>query len=97
MCAPVLDGNVHRLLSRVLALHASPKAKKTLDLLWSAAEAMVEDSSQPGDINQALIELGSTVCKVKDPICGSCPMKDGCGAYKEFNVSNHFFGCLYKR
>lgn len=37
-----LDGNVHRLLSRFLALHASPKAKPTLDVLWAAAQTMVE-------------------------------------------------------
>ncbi|THV07111.1 DNA glycosylase [Dendrothele bispora CBS 962.96] len=91
---PVLDGNVHRLLSRLLALHASPKAKPTLDVLWRAAEALVQDvgtvssSSQvksnsyhPGDINQALIELGSTVCKVKDPLCDSCPLRHRCHAY----------------
>ncbi|EGN92517.1 hypothetical protein SERLA73DRAFT_164044 [Serpula lacrymans var. lacrymans S7.3] len=62
-CVPVLDGNVHRLLSRVLALHAPPKSKKTLDILWAGAGVMVKDSKRPGDINQALIELGSTVCK----------------------------------
>lgn len=86
VCAPVLDGNVHRLLSRILAIHASPKAKKVLDLLWAAAEDMVQDSYAPGDVNQALIELGSTVCKVKDPNCESCPLKAGCGAYQELNV-----------
>ncbi|KAL1704787.1 DNA glycosylase [Schizophyllum commune] len=88
---PVLDGNVHRLMSRVLALHANPKAKATLDLLWTAAEAMVMapepgiDAKGPtqhaGDINQALIELGSTVCKVKDPNCASCPISSWCKAY----------------
>ncbi|KAF8512661.1 hypothetical protein BU17DRAFT_53907 [Hysterangium stoloniferum] len=83
LCAPVLDGNVHRLLSRVLALHASPKAKRTLDLLWRGAEHMVENSDRPGDVNQALIELGSTVCKVKDPVCQSCPLSAGCAAYEE--------------
>ncbi|KAF8589109.1 DNA glycosylase [Ramaria rubella] len=90
ICAPVLDGNVHRLLSRVLALHAPPKAKKTLDLLWGSAETMVEGSDRPGDINQALIELGSTVCRARDPKCESCPIKNGCGAYKEFkgNISS---------
>jgi A/G-specific adenine glycosylase len=88
ICAPVLDGNVQRLLSRVLALHVSPKAKKTLDILWDGAEAMVEGSDRPGDVNQALIELGSTVCKVRDPICESCPLSDGCRAYKESMVRN---------
>ncbi|KAJ2925085.1 hypothetical protein H1R20_g12012, partial [Candolleomyces eurysporus] len=67
---PVLDGNVHRLMSRLLMLHANPKAKPTLDILWAGAEEMVAvegspespDFQNPGDINQALIELGSTWC-----------------------------------
>ena len=75
-----LDGNVHRLLSRVLALYAPPKSKQSLDVLWAGAAAMVEGSDRPGDINQALIELGSTVCKVRDPLCGSCPLRAWCGA-----------------
>ncbi|KAJ3525778.1 hypothetical protein NM688_g8354 [Phlebia brevispora] len=81
-CVPVLDGNVHRLLSRVLALHAPPKAKATLDILWSGASAMVEACDRPGDVNQALIELGSTVCKVRDPDCRSCPLAVGCRAHQ---------------
>ncbi|KAF9523248.1 DNA glycosylase [Crepidotus variabilis] len=97
---PVLDGNVHRLLSRVLALHANPKAKGTLDILWAAAAAMVEsqdhtpliqDGNQPqyaGDINQALIELGSTVCKVRDPDCGSCPLQSWCSAFRISGTSD---------
>ncbi|KZS97152.1 DNA glycosylase [Sistotremastrum niveocremeum HHB9708] len=83
--APVLDGNVHRLLSRLLALHASTKSKATLDILWDAAKAFVDDKNCdfPGDVNQALIELGSTVCRVRNPICDSCPLRDGCCAYQE--------------
>ncbi|GJJ10528.1 hypothetical protein Clacol_004754 [Clathrus columnatus] len=83
-CVPVVDGNVHRLLSRVLALYSSPKARKTLDLLWKGAEDMVAGYCNPGDVNQALIELGSTVCKVKEPFCESCPLNSGCGAYAEY-------------
>ncbi|KAL0581509.1 hypothetical protein V5O48_000567 [Marasmius crinis-equi] len=94
---PVLDGNVHRLLSRMLALHASPKSKPTLDILWSAADAMVRGSDlahasnddlskkYPGDINQALIELGSTVCKVRDPSCSTCPLRSWCLAQARKN------------
>lgn len=81
-CVPVLDGNVHRLLSRILAVHAPPKSKQTLDILWQGATAMVEGSTRPGDLNQALIELGSTVCKVRDPSCGSCPLQPWCQAVK---------------
>lgn len=80
-CVPVLDGNVHRLLSRVLALHAPPKVKQTLDILWNAATAMVEGTHRPGDINQAMIELGSTVCKVREPACETCPIRPWCQAY----------------
>lgn len=77
-----LDGNVNRLLSRILALHASPKAKSTLDVLWSAATKMVEGAERPGDTNQALIELGSTVCKVREPLCDRCPLRPWCKAYE---------------
>ncbi|KAH9849610.1 DNA glycosylase [Lenzites betulinus] len=80
---PVLDGNVHRLMSRLLALHASPKAKQTLDVLWAGASAFVKDAELPGDVNQALIELGSTVCKVRDPACHSCPLQPWCAAYEQ--------------
>jgi len=79
---PVLDGNVMRLLSRVLALHAPPKAKATLDLLWAGATSLVKDCACAGNLNQSLIELGSTVCKSRDPSCGGCPIKQWCHAYQ---------------
>ncbi|KAJ6631123.1 DNA glycosylase [Mycena sp. CBHHK59/15] len=91
---PVLDGNVNRLLSRVLALHAPPKAKATLNILWGAATAMVQDlagstsAQYPGDVNQALIELGSTVCKVRDPGCDACPLRTWCAAYASTREKN---------
>lgn len=77
-----LDGNVIRLLTRFLALYAPPKAKQVQDILWAGAEAFVDGSSHSGDINQALIELGSTVCKVRDPVCGNCPLRAWCRAYQ---------------
>ncbi|OBZ77403.1 A/G-specific adenine DNA glycosylase [Grifola frondosa] len=80
-CVPVLDGNVHRLLSRVLALYAPPKAKQTLDILWAGASAFVDRAERPGDLNQALIELGSTVCKVRDPDCDACPLRPWCAGH----------------
>lgn len=76
-----MDGNVERLLSRVLAIRAPPKSKATLDLLWAAATRIVTDSSNPGAINQALIELGSTVCTPLNPKCGGCSIKAECTAY----------------
>ncbi|KAH7105191.1 DNA glycosylase [Auriculariales sp. MPI-PUGE-AT-0066] len=80
--APVLDGNVHRLLSRILGLHANPTAKRTLAILWQAATDLVTGASVPGDLNQALIELGSTVCKPRAPSCAACPVQSSCVAYR---------------
>lgn len=77
-----LDGNVSRLVSRLLAIHAPPKSKASLDLLWQGAQVMVEGATCAGDVNQALIELGSTVCKPRDPDCNSCPLQRWCHAYQ---------------
>ncbi|KAH9983154.1 DNA glycosylase [Russula compacta] len=79
---PVLDGNVSRLISRLLAIHATPKSKASLDLLWQGAQTMVKEATCAGDINQALIELGSTVCKPRDPDCNGCPLQRWCCAYQ---------------
>ncbi|KAF9228370.1 DNA glycosylase [Gyrodon lividus] len=81
-CVPVLDGNVIRVMTRFLALYAPPKGKQAQDILWAGAEAFVEGTSRPGDINQALIELGSTVCKVRDPVCSDCALRPWCRAYQ---------------
>jgi A/G-specific adenine glycosylase len=77
-----LDGNVSRLISRLLAIHAPPKSKASLDLLWRGAQAIVEGATCAGDVNQALIELGSTVCKPRDPDCNGCPLQGRCHAYQ---------------
>jgi A/G-specific adenine glycosylase len=77
-----LDGNVSRLISRLLAIHAPPKSKASLDLLWRGAQTMVDGATRAGDVNQALIELGSTVCKPRDPDCSGCPLQRWCRAHQ---------------
>ncbi|KAG2366735.1 DNA glycosylase [Suillus spraguei] len=93
-CVPVLDGNVHRLLSRFTALYAQPKSKRTLDVLWAGAESFVKQSKRPGDINQALIELGSTVCAVRDPLCSNCPLRLWCKAYQRTQLTVSHAGAV---
>lgn len=92
-----LDGNVSRLISRFLAIHAPPKSKASLDLLWEGAQAMVKGATCAGDVNQALIELGSTVCKPRDPGCGSCPLRQWCRARRisEKEVSTTWSRCSF--
>ncbi len=88
---PILDGNVARVLSRQLGLYANPKAKITTDLMWAAADVLVKKAYEvgegkgtvPGEWNQALMELGSTVCTPLKPGCGECPIRQTCRAYSE--------------
>ncbi|ORX36845.1 DNA glycosylase [Kockovaella imperatae] len=84
---PLVDGNVHRLLTRLLAIHASQTGPATIKQLWKSAAEMVDAlPDRPGvagDWNQALMELGSQVCKPTAPDCGSCPLRSSCKAYAE--------------
>lgn len=76
---PVLDGNVERVLSRRLGLDQDPKkALARKRLLEAGAELL--DVARPGDSNQALMEIGATICRPKRPYCGSCPLASGCRA-----------------
>lgn len=76
-CAPALDGNQARVLSRILA-HEFP-LRTPFDLLEPALTLMSPD--RPGDYNQALMDLGASVCTPKKPTCGSCPIASFCTAY----------------
>jgi A/G-specific adenine glycosylase len=75
----VLDGNVARVLAR---LHAVPLAIRDpggAKRLWELAEALVP-MRRPGDWNQAMMELGATVCTPRAPACVRCPVRVGCRA-----------------
>lgn len=74
---PVLDGNVERVLSRWLALAEDPKRRATREVLLAAAAELL-DPARPGDGNQALMELGATVCRPRQPLCLLCPLAEGC-------------------
>ncbi|MEM9558272.1 MAG: A/G-specific adenine glycosylase [Acidobacteriota bacterium] len=74
---PVLDGNVERVTARRLALADDPKrAAPRRRLRTEAASLLVAE--RPGDSNQALMELGATVCRPRAPLCLGCPLADGC-------------------
>jgi len=76
---PVLDGNVARVLSRLHALPASARDPRGAKALWALATALVP-RARPGDWNQALMELGATVCTPAAPRCGACPLRRRCRA-----------------
>ena len=75
---PLVDGNVERVLSRLDALTADPR-REGRQPLWDRAAGLHEGlDGAPGDLNQALMELGATVCTHKAPRCGRCPLAAGC-------------------
>ncbi|NXF50812.1 MUTYH glycosylase, partial [Oceanites oceanicus] len=77
----VVDGNVIRVLCRLRCIGADSSSPAVIDLLWDMANALV-DRSRPGDFNQALMELGATVCVPKAPLCRECPVKQHCRAWR---------------
>jgi A/G-specific adenine glycosylase len=71
---PIVDGNVRRVLAR---LHGWVEPKDSE--VWAAAGAMVE-RAEPRVVNQAMMELGATVCTFRKPDCAVCPCEEGCAA-----------------
>ena len=76
--APILDGNVRRIWARLLGLDR-PASGQVLSRLWRLSEVAVQ-SADPALVNQALMELGATVCKPRDPLCQVCPLLSWCEA-----------------
>jgi A/G-specific adenine glycosylase len=77
---PVVDGNVTRVLARVFRIDTPIGAAGTTKRLWEEAERLVS-GARPGELNQALMELGATVCTPKQPACKACPISVHCEAY----------------
>ena len=77
---PILDGNVKRVLSRLTALSQPPS--RSLPDLWALSTQLV-DPHQGRDFNQALMDLGATVCTRRNPICDRCPWQPDCQAYAQ--------------
>ncbi len=91
--APILDGNVMRVLSRLYKMGEDPKSPQGQKIFWQKSVGAIHELPlQPkpsyGDFNQALMELGATVCKPTNPQCGTCPVSGHCEAYQEGRVSD---------
>lgn len=84
VAAPILDGNVIRVLCRLDAIDADPREKTVQDRLWDRAREVLP-RRRAGDFNSALMELGATVCTPRNPQCLVCPVRGQCSA-AEMNV-----------
>ncbi|KAH8082055.1 purine-specific mismatch base pair DNA N-glycosylase [Aureococcus anophagefferens] len=81
---PVVDGNVVRVVSRLAACGVAPSSTVGAKLWWRlAAQLVPADAARPGDANQAMMELGATVCTKANPACGDCPVKATCATHEK--------------
>jgi len=76
--AAILDGNVKRVLARLIAC-PKPPARQTA-AFWQLSEQLL-DCQRPRSFNQALMDLGALVCTPRQPACAACPWQGGCAAY----------------
>jgi A/G-specific adenine glycosylase len=87
---PIVDGNVARVLSRYFGIRGDPKSPETNATLWENAERLVKAAQEEngcGALNEALMELGATVCLPKQPACERCPVRIRCFAWKNGKTS----------
>jgi A/G-specific adenine glycosylase len=74
----ILDGNVKRVLARLIACPVPPA--RQLARFWRLSESLL-DTRRPRAFNQALMDLGATVCTPRNPSCDRCPWRGHCAAY----------------
>ncbi len=83
--APIVDGNVERVLARWLGLREDVKRPAVAARLWTMAERLAQ-GREPGTLNQALMELGALRCTPRTPDCARCPISTGCDAHARGDV-----------
>lgn len=99
--APILDGNVMRVLCRVWAIDGDPQSREISEQLWALAAAVVESAAQRppahapalsgncSALNQALMELGALVCTPREPRCEVCPLASICQARRQGEMERY--------
>ena len=76
---PILEGNTIRVFSRLMLLDGDTTSRENQNALWAFSEQLLP-RKRAGDFNQALMELGSEVCKRSNPLCSDCPIRLHCAA-----------------
>lgn len=85
--APILDGNVKRVLTRFYAIEGWPGQSAVEKQLWDIAERLTS-RERPGAFNQVMMDLGATVCTRGKPACRECPLQQHCQAYAQARQQN---------
>ena len=79
---PIVEANTKRVLCRVFGQRGDPTSGPVQAWLWETATAVLP-RTRAGDFNQALMELGATVCTPDRPACDRCPLRDVCVARRD--------------
>jgi A/G-specific adenine glycosylase len=85
---PVIDGNVNRVLARLLMLDMDPKSTQGKQKMREIAEQLLPHG-QAGDYNQAVMELGALICSPRNPKCMLCPVSAFCKAFANGNQGKY--------
>lgn len=84
--APILDGNIIRVFARIFRITENVQHTHIVKSLWEIAEKLLP-SKNVRAYNEALMELGATVCKPKNPLCRKCPVSSFCEAFR-YSIQN---------
>jgi A/G-specific adenine glycosylase len=87
-CHPAVDGNVKRVLARLLEMDAPVNSPASLRIFREVSAELLDPQS-PGNFNQAIMELGATVCRPQTPCCHCCPVQSLCLAYRAQRVDGY--------
>ncbi len=79
---PILEGNTIRLFARIAGVRDAPRSSSNQAALWDFSASLLP-RKRVGDFNQALMELGALVCKLRGPLCLECPLARNCVAFEE--------------
>ena len=85
---PILDGNVKRVLARHFAVEGWPGRTDVERRLWALSDAVTPDE-RAGPFNQAMMDLGATLCTRSRPACARCPVADTCVALERGEPSSY--------
>lgn len=86
--APILDGNVKRVLTRFYAIEGWPGQSAVEKQLWDIAERLTSPTA-PKAFNQVMMDIGATVCTRGTPSCGQCPLQSRCKAHAQGNPQDY--------
>jgi len=85
--APIVDGNVARILARVFAIDEALGTPALMRAAWTRAEELVALATAPRDFNQGLMEIGALICTPRKPACSRCPLRAECAAFAADRVA----------